>query len=52
MIDLRTYIHHLGTINAAAAKLCLDRATLRARLTDGVVIDGKLYAPVKARGEK
>ena len=49
MIDLRTYIHNLGTIKASSEALGLDRLTLRRRLDDGVVIDGKLYAPVKAR---
>lgn len=52
MIDLRTYIRHLGTIKAASEALGLDRLTLRRRLDDGVVIDGKLYAPVTPRQRK
>ena len=52
MQTLKTYIHNLGTIKAASEALGLDRLTLRRRLDDGVVIDGKLYAPVKPRQRK
>ena len=51
-MSLIEFIAQHGSQSAAARALGLDRLTLRRRMDDGVVIDGVLYAPVKARGEK
>lgn len=49
MQTLQTFIHHQGSVKAAAEALGLDRKTVTLRRGDGVVIDGKLYVPIKSR---